>query len=178
MTITKEKESTTDIEQMMVSIGKSARKAAADLATVSEAARNQALQAARQKGSAALFPLGCVLVRLSGPAHRRRPTPCQPEKSLAPPLTRFFEHTLAVACIRLPRRLVGKCSRWKGLVWSYTVFLSPGSSRRTAAESHEHLNFLEHSGQRITTPRPGTEGTTGFTEVRISQIHLCFGLPG
>jgi glutamate-5-semialdehyde dehydrogenase len=46
MTITEEKESTPDIEQMMVSIGRSARKAAAELATVSEAARNQALQAA------------------------------------------------------------------------------------------------------------------------------------
>ena len=46
MTISKAKESSTDIEQMMVSIGRSARKAAAELATVSEAVRNQALQAA------------------------------------------------------------------------------------------------------------------------------------
>ena len=46
MTTTKNNESSAAIEKMMVSIGRSARKAAAQLASVSEAARNQALQAA------------------------------------------------------------------------------------------------------------------------------------
>lgn len=46
MTITEKYESSADIERLMVSIGKSARKAAAELAAVDEATRNQALQAA------------------------------------------------------------------------------------------------------------------------------------
>ena len=69
------------------------------------------------------------------------------------PTLRVTRSLLNVAPTRLVGRLAGKCSRRKGLVWSHTVCLSPGSSGRTAAESHGHLYSLDHPGQPIAFPR-------------------------
>ena len=79
---------------------------------------------------------------------------------------------------RILGRLADRCAGWNGLIWSYTVFLSAGPPRRAATESHNHFDSLERAGQRIAFPRFGADRTTGFTVLRISQIHVSASLYG
>lgn len=55
----------------------------------------------------------------------------------------------------------------QGFVRFYAVFFLSRSTPRTTTKGNDRLDSLQELGKTISFPRPGTDWTTMFTEIRI-----------